>query len=59
MTITITKMLSGKLRNHLSLMADDILPIPIIIRDAQKISKNHPINDLNGVRTGEMFLAGT
>ena len=52
-------MLRGKLKNHLSLILDDILPRPMIIREAQNINENHPAKERNGVNITEIFSAGT
>jgi len=59
MTATIAIILRGKLKNHLSLILDDILPRPIIMSEAQKINENHPAKERKGVRYSEMFSAGT
>jgi len=59
MTATIAIILRGKLKNHLSLILADILPSPIIIREAPVINDIHPAKELRGVNTAEMFSAGT
>jgi hypothetical protein len=59
MTATMAIILRGKLKNHLSLILDDILPSPIIIREAPQINESHPAKERSGVSTTEMFSAGT
>jgi hypothetical protein len=56
---TIPRIPRGKLRNHLSLILEDILPKPLMMREAQNISKNQPIKELIGVQSAEIFGAGT
>jgi hypothetical protein len=59
MRATMPRAPSGKLKNHLSLIREDIFPSVMMISEAQKIRRNQPEKDRNGVRTEEMFSAGT
>jgi hypothetical protein len=58
MTATIAIMLSGKLKNHFELILEDILPSPIITRDAKQRSVIHPAKELKGVKNGDKVSAG-
>ena len=57
-TATMAMILRGKLKNHFELILADILPSPMMISEEQKISKNHPAKELNGVSASERFAAG-
>ena len=59
MTATIAIILRGKLKNHFELILADILPRPIIVSEAKRISEIHPAKEPKGLKKMEIFSAGS